>query len=38
MGMLVAMGIVGIISAVLWALVVRQWTARHTALTGEARG
>ena len=37
-GILIAMAIVGIISAVLWALVVRQWTARHTALTGEARG
>lgn len=28
--------IVGIVSAVLWALLVRAWTARHTQLTGEA--
>lgn len=38
LGVMIALGVVGIVSAVLWALVVRQWTARHTALTGEARG
>src|SRR5829696_1026773 len=36
-GVMVALGVVGIVAAVLWALVVRQWTARHTRLTGEAR-
>jgi hypothetical protein len=38
LGMMVALSIVAIVSAVLWALVVRQWTARHVRLTGEARG
>ena len=36
-GVMIALGVVGIAGAVLWALVVRQCTARHTALTGEAR-
>jgi len=34
-GWLVTGNVVGIVSAVLWALVVRQWSARHMALTGE---
>jgi len=38
LGVMIALAVVAIVSAVLWALVVRQWTARHTALTGEARG
>ena len=37
LGMMVALSILGIVSAGLWLLVVRQWTARHTELTGEAR-
>ena len=35
---LIALTIVGIVSAVLWALVVRQLTDRHTRLTGESAG
>ena len=38
LGVMIALSVVGIVSAVLWALVVRQWTARHVQLTGEARG
>jgi hypothetical protein len=34
---MIAANVVGIISAGLWALVVRQWTDRHIRLTGEAR-
>ena len=34
---MIAANIVGVVSAGLWALVVRQWTARHAELTGEAR-
>lgn len=34
---LIAMAVVNIVSAVLWALVVRRLTERHTQLTGEAR-
>ena len=37
LGMMMALSILGIVSAGLWLLVVRQWTARHTELTGEAR-
>ena len=37
LGVMIALSVVGIVSAVLWALVVRQWTARHVQLTGEAR-
>ena len=35
--LLIAMTVVGIVSAVLWVLVVRQLTDRHVRLTGEAR-
>ncbi|MGI9053324.1 MAG: DUF4328 domain-containing protein [Ilumatobacteraceae bacterium] len=35
-GFTVAQSIVGILSAIAWALIVRGITARHTALTGEA--
>ena len=34
-GVMIALGIQTIVGAVLWALLVRQYTARHTALTGE---
>ena len=37
LGVMIGLSIVGIVSAVLWALVVRQWSARHMQLTGEAR-
>ena len=37
LGVMIALSVLGLVSAVLWALVVRQWTARHTTLTGEAR-
>jgi hypothetical protein len=37
-GLLIAQSIVGIISAVAWGVLVRQFTRRHTELTGEARG
>lgn len=37
LGVLIALDVVGIVSAVLWAMVVRQWTKRHIELTGEAR-
>lgn len=35
-GAIIAQSVVGIVGAVAWFLVVRQLTARHTALTGEA--
>ncbi len=37
LGIMIAMALLGIVAAGRWALVVRQWTARHTQLTGEAR-
>jgi hypothetical protein len=37
LGVMIALNIIGIVSAGLWALVVRQWSARHAALTGEDR-
>lgn len=37
LGVLIAITVAGIVSAVLWALIVRQLTDRHTRLTGEAR-
>lgn len=36
-GFTIAQGLVGVLSAIAWALVVRGLTARHTELTGEAR-
>jgi hypothetical protein len=36
LGVMIALSVLGLVSAVLWALLVRQWTARHTTLTGEA--
>lgn len=35
LGVMIALNVIGIVSAGLWALVVRQWSARHAALTGE---
>jgi hypothetical protein len=37
LGLLVAQWVIAIVGAIAWALVVRAITARHTALTGEAR-
>ena len=37
LGVMIAQTVIGVVSAVLWALVVRQWSARHAELTGEAR-
>jgi hypothetical protein len=37
LGGMIAINVIGIVSAGLWALVVRQWSARHAALTGEDR-
>jgi hypothetical protein len=37
-GLLIAQSVVGIASAVAWGVLVRQFTQRHTELTGEARG
>lgn len=36
-GVLIAQSVVGIVSGVVWGLLVRQFTQRHTALTGEGR-
>jgi hypothetical protein len=36
LGVLIVAGIIALLGAVVWALLVRAWTGRHTRLTGEA--